>query len=276
MRFTDEPSPRYGAFPMSTLQVFSVRVEGIRRGLRWPIDVFGIVAARDTVDFNRNVIFSRTRDNCQTLTKEDRNLALVGPSRAVVWQDHLYIEVKQTVKGPNESEDKDLSFLVVPFACGNAAYSCHYYGYKTSKLSTVRLSLGLIVESVEATVFVRVSNGSWPDGSRAQFAAFATGICRKRAPSIDHKRIVLLDSGSRKVPVNAGGIELSRRVVLVQTTGKLRVCVKAWKVAESAKHAVKDELFFTPQEAGRSSGLLDAGFCKMEVTVAWSLVPCDK
>jgi hypothetical protein len=70
MRFTDEPAPRYGAFPMSTLQVFSVRVEGIRRGLRWLIDVFGIVAARDTVDFNRNVIFSRTRDNCQTLTKE--------------------------------------------------------------------------------------------------------------------------------------------------------------------------------------------------------------
>jgi hypothetical protein len=112
---------------------------------------------------------------------QDRNLALVGPSRAVVWQDHLYIEVKLTVKGPTESEDKDLSFLVVPFACGNAAYSCHYYGYKTSKLSTVRLSLGLIVE------FVRVSDGSWPDGFRAQFAAFTTGIRRKRAPSIDRK-----------------------------------------------------------------------------------------
>jgi len=70
MRFTDEPPPRYGAFPMSTLQVYSVRVEGIRRGLQWPLDVFGIVAARDTVDFNRNIIFSRTRDNCQTLTKE--------------------------------------------------------------------------------------------------------------------------------------------------------------------------------------------------------------
>jgi len=38
--------------------------------LQWPRDVFGIVAARDTVDFNRNIIFSRTRDNCQTLTKE--------------------------------------------------------------------------------------------------------------------------------------------------------------------------------------------------------------
>lgn len=275
MRFTDKPAPSYGAFPMSALQVFSVRVEGIRRGLQWPLDVFGIIAVRDTVDLNRNIIFSRTRDNCQTLTKEDRNLALVGPSRAVVWQDHLYIEVKLTVKGPTESEDKDLSFLVVPFACGNAAYSYHKYSYRTSKLSTVRLSLGPIVDSVEATIFVRVSDGSWPDGFRAQFAAFTTGIRRKIAPSIDHKKIILLDSGSRKVPFNAGGIELSRRVVSVETTGKLRVCIKAWKIVESAKNAVKDELFFTPQEAGRSSGLLDAGFCKMEVTVAWSLITCD-
>ncbi|XP_025800568.1 uncharacterized protein LOC112880256 isoform X2 [Panicum hallii] len=236
MRFTDEPAPRYGAFPMSTLQVFSVRVEGIRRGLRWLIDVFGIVAARDTVDFNRNVIFSRTRDNCQTLTKEDRNLALEGPTRAVVWQGHLYIEVKLTVKGATESEDKDLSFLVVPFACGNAAYSCQYYGCKTSKLSTVRLSLGLIVESVEATIFVRVRDGSWPDGFGAQFAAFTTGIRRKRAPSMDHKKIILLDSGSRKVPVTAdGGVVLSRRVVSVETTGKLRVCVKAWEAARSVR-----------------------------------------
>jgi hypothetical protein len=39
---------------------------------------------------------------------------------------------------------------------------------------------------------------------------------------------------------------------------------------------VKDEVLFTPQEAGRSSGLLDAGFCKMEVTVAWSLVTYDE
>nr|TKW35640.1 hypothetical protein SEVIR_2G388300v2 [Setaria viridis] len=65
MRFTDEPAPRYSAFSVDTLQVFSVKVEGIRR-LQWPIDVFGIVAVRDTIDFN--VIFSRTRDNCQTLT----------------------------------------------------------------------------------------------------------------------------------------------------------------------------------------------------------------
>ncbi|CAN6168652.1 unnamed protein product [Urochloa humidicola] len=277
MLFTDEPAPRYGAFPMCTLQVFSVKVEGIRRGLQWPLDVFGIVAVRDSVDFNRIVIFSRTRDNCQTLTKEDRNLTLEGPTRAVVWMDYLYIEVKLTVKGATESEDKDLSFLVVPIVCGHGTYySRQIHRYNTSKLSTLKLTLGHIVHSVEATIFVRVSDGPWLDGFRAQFAAFATGIRDKRVAGVDHKKIILLDSGSGNVPVNGeGGVVLSRRVVSVETTGKLRVCVKAWEVSGSVKNAVKDEVFFTPKEASRSFGLLDAGFCKMEVTVAWSLVSCD-
>jgi hypothetical protein len=269
---------------MDTLQVFSVKVEGIKRGLlQWPIDVFGIVAVRDTIDFNRNVIFSRARDNCQTLTKEDRNLTLQGPTRAVLWMDHLTIEVKLTVKGATESDDKDLSFAVVPIACGQALNSCQIHRYSTSKLSTLKLTLGHIVDSVEATIFVRVSEGSWSDGFRAQFAAFATGNRWKglgwKGLSVDHKRIILLDSGSGKVPVAAGGdggITLSRRVVSVETTAKLRVCVKAWEGSKSVKNAVKDEVIFEPKEASRSYGLLDVGFCKMEVTVVWSLINCNE
>lgn len=70
MRFTDESAPGYSASPMGTLQDFSVKVAGIKRNLQWPVDVFGVIAARDCIDNNRNVIFSRTRDRCQTLTAE--------------------------------------------------------------------------------------------------------------------------------------------------------------------------------------------------------------
>ncbi|GJN07428.1 hypothetical protein PR202_ga25259 [Eleusine coracana subsp. coracana] len=54
-------------------QVFSVVVTGINEpdlGFRWPLEMYGFVAARDNVDYKRNIIFRRDRDNCQTLTAE--------------------------------------------------------------------------------------------------------------------------------------------------------------------------------------------------------------
>jgi hypothetical protein len=53
----------------SALQIFSVKVIELNMS-RWPIDVFGFIAVRDSVDGYRNYIFERTRDNCQTLTAQ--------------------------------------------------------------------------------------------------------------------------------------------------------------------------------------------------------------
>ncbi|TVU37605.1 hypothetical protein EJB05_10930 [Eragrostis curvula] len=76
MRFTDEPAPPRYATPCDTLQVFSVKVTGIRGGLQWPVDVFGLFAVRDCVDQKRNIIFLRDRDDSQTLTEEVDTISL--------------------------------------------------------------------------------------------------------------------------------------------------------------------------------------------------------
>jgi ABC-type uncharacterized transport system substrate-binding protein len=52
------------------MQIFSVKVEEVGGDLHWPLDVFGIIAVRDDLDYNRNIIFERKRDNCQTLTEQ--------------------------------------------------------------------------------------------------------------------------------------------------------------------------------------------------------------
>jgi len=69
MRFTNEPVEEFPAY-MDTLQIFSVKLAATRGALQLPLDVFGMVAIRDPVDHNRNIIFHRERDGCQTLTEK--------------------------------------------------------------------------------------------------------------------------------------------------------------------------------------------------------------
>lgn len=60
----------------SNLQVFAVKVEEITEGLKWPLEVFGMVALRDSIDLGRNIIFKRERHNCQILTDQVRSVPI--------------------------------------------------------------------------------------------------------------------------------------------------------------------------------------------------------
>ncbi|KAJ1292219.1 hypothetical protein BS78_02G375000 [Paspalum vaginatum] len=262
------------------MQVFSAKVVETREGLHWPLHVFGFIAIRHCIDRNRNIIFNRARDNCQTLTQEDHNLVLVGPTRAVVCGNMgpVIFEVDLKVKGTTESEDKGLSFLAAQFLFDNSYKSCLINCDYTSKLSlsTLEFKIGCIVRSVEATIFMRVTRGLWPYNFCCEFSALTTDECGENiacpddATSIDHEKIVLLDSrGERLSTACDGKINLSRRVVSVGIKGELKISIKAWNDYNIA--VVKEEVF-TPLEAGLSYGELDIGFCAVEVSVAWSLV----
>ncbi|PUZ64656.1 hypothetical protein GQ55_3G160100 [Panicum hallii var. hallii] len=214
MRFTDEPAPPRTAGLFETLQVFSVRVAGRTEAgagagaaLRWPLDVFGLVAV----------------DECQTLTEEDPYLELTGPTRAGLL-DCVVVEAALKVKGATESDDSDLSFLAVPMMRQSTLASCLLIGGEhSSKLSTLEVKLGHIVFSVEATILVRVVGGSWPDGIHGLFAA--------RTASIEHEEIVLLRSKDNKRGVVVAGdgiVRLSRSVASVEVEEELKVSVRAW------------------------------------------------
>jgi len=69
MLYTFGSIPKY-AIPDNGMQIFYVKVAQIKEeGLDWPLHVYGLIATRDSIDPRRNLIFYRTRDNCQTITE---------------------------------------------------------------------------------------------------------------------------------------------------------------------------------------------------------------
>lgn len=69
MRYTHGPMPR-STCCSAPLQIFFIKITELKGDLAWPLDVFGFVAVRDSVDHNRNLLFNRSSASCHTLTAE--------------------------------------------------------------------------------------------------------------------------------------------------------------------------------------------------------------
>ncbi|KAE8811214.1 hypothetical protein D1007_11962 [Hordeum vulgare] len=168
------------------------------------------------------------------------SLALTGPTRAIVVSyDPTYLEVFLKVKGTTKSEDKDLSALVVVFRAG----ACPQIVYP-SRLSTLEIKFVHIYHSVEATIFIRIIDGSWSDGFRGVFSA-ASG-------SDENLQVKLLVFGDGGLPVDANGvITLSLPVVSVKLERNLKVSVMAFPINKGYA-AVTSEAVLKPHRAGGS------------------------
>uniref|UniRef100_A0ACD5V432 Uncharacterized protein n=1 Tax=Avena sativa TaxID=4498 RepID=A0ACD5V432_AVESA len=264
VRFTDVDSPRGPVSPVDTLQLFQVKISETK-GLMWPLQVYGFVAARDLLDYKRNIIFQRERDNCQIITDGFPYLALTGPARAVVLVDPVYFEVVLKVKGTRQSEDQDLIFIADSFRdtgpLDSSVFNCVY----TSKISTVELTFGHIIMSVEAVVSMKVINGSWPDGFEGVFAAKTASINDMAI------RLVMTDDDNKLPLADDGRIKLQRHVICaeIEDGEYLEVLVDAYG---DGGQRLNDGLHFRPQERGRLKGTLEVDSCEIEVTVTWFLI----
>ncbi|CAM0903423.1 unnamed protein product [Alopecurus aequalis] len=268
VRFTDDVNPAELVSPISTLQFLEVKIDFAPEepfGLPWPLRVYGFIAARDAVDYKRNIIFKCNRDNYQLVDEESPYLLLTGPKRAVVLVDPVYFEVDLKVKGAVESEDKDLIFLAEPFddtgPLDSSVFKCVY----TGEICKLELTFGHIVRSVEAAISMKVIRGSWPDGLHAFFGAKTSSISNMEIP-------LLVTCYGHKLPLaDDGTIKLQRHVVCAELRKgeDLEVFVNA---EDLNRKRLGDALIFKPQGHSYLRGTLEVGSCEIEVTVTWSLI----
>uniref|UniRef100_A0A0A9BY69 DUF6598 domain-containing protein n=1 Tax=Arundo donax TaxID=35708 RepID=A0A0A9BY69_ARUDO len=263
-RYTNSGPPRFGGIPYDAMEIFSLKVTEIEGCLEWPLHVFGLVAVRDSMDYKRNILFERSKDNCQVLTAENPFLVLTGPSRAIALIDPPGFEVDLSVIGRSPSEEKVLSAIY--FQYNNICNECSAGQVQTltescEQRSTIELKFAHMSIPLEATIDVYHSEGS--KDFHGRFCA--------HMDYMDKDEIVLLDSKDSKVPVSEGRIVLSRCVVLVEEGDELRLCAKAWQSGDG-QNAPECIAKFPADIKGKSDGEFDVGFCKMSISVAWSVL----
>ncbi|XBI06885.1 hypothetical protein VPH35_134857 [Triticum aestivum] len=233
------------AAPCAFLQIFSIKV----------MENEYFIAARDTVDHNRNLLFTCTRDEPQILTQQ-----LTGPCRPIAFIDPVDFEIQLKVKGTTECEDETLMARWFEYAHGFGDYgelACRRWG---GNFCTLEITSALLARTVVATIIsADIIEGSWPDDSRGRVVA--------RTAAIDED-ILLLDSGEEPLKVDPDGrVTLQRGVVCVERQGMLTVSMEAYS-KEGICYA--DSVEFRPKKSLTSIGICDLGFCTVQFIVGWS------
>ncbi|KAM0839927.1 hypothetical protein ACQ4PT_060007 [Festuca glaucescens] len=241
-------TPRFmpiDAINAKTVQVCSIKVTDLKH-FSWPLQVHGVVAARDVVDQRRNPIFLCPRDNCQTLDESHPFLHLPGPVRAIVSEEPVDIEIQLKVKGATAAEDRAL-----------ISYAFYYEG-------TI---FGVHVVDEKLTPF---EHG---------FKVVCYSLSQRGSENINESppslEVVLFDSKvGTKRGVKGGFINLSRQVVSVEMCGKLKVHIQAY--SQSGDVAAEGHVLAAPKRCNTSEHELDLAGFKVVFTVAWSLLIDDE
>ncbi|KAF7070437.1 hypothetical protein CFC21_075959 [Triticum aestivum] len=274
----------------TSLQIFSVKIAGIKGDLKWPLYVYGVVAARDRVDFNRNILFHRTRKNAQQVTQDDPFLRLTGPAQAIL--PELELEVELRVKGRTESRDRALINQAYPYThCCAGLYTIGFHNCRCR----IELSLEQLENSVQATILsVRVVKGApctFKYGGRVACSSppHEVVIMDSQGSVLEvtdppSTQVVLLDSrhcDGGEMPMDTDGyLDLTRRVVSVELRQSnvfypetfeetFKVVIQAY--SQSGDVAAQGHVKLAPKLCNISQAVCDLGDSKVEITIAWSV-----
>ncbi|KAK3147583.1 hypothetical protein QOZ80_3BG0284210 [Eleusine coracana subsp. coracana] len=90
-------------FMFCSANILSIKIASSDVG--YPINVYGTVIARDSLDHKCIYLFRCDRRHSQLIKSEDKSLILIGPSRGLLLQDFIFLEVDLKIKG-ERGQDK--------------------------------------------------------------------------------------------------------------------------------------------------------------------------
>ncbi|XP_048557785.1 uncharacterized protein LOC125538556 [Triticum urartu] len=158
MHFTAS-TPENFRFPSvagPALLVYSIKLVDLNPNLSWPLDVYGVVAAQDDLDHNRNILFCRSGENCQRIKQEDPFLHLTGLSRAIVADEPVFFQIELKLKYGAQFKDIALFTAYQRYRPVKQYDTMHI----NSCCCTAEISLERLSPSIQATIVgVRVVKG---------------------------------------------------------------------------------------------------------------------
>ncbi|CAN6331206.1 unnamed protein product [Urochloa humidicola] len=245
--------------PCHSANVLSVKI--VSSDVGFPIDVYGTVIARDSLDLKCVYLFYRDRDHSQLILSKDESLILTGPKRGLALMDDIYFEMDLKIKGGQRRKDKQLSkgYLEldgIPLRLEDEMVVER--NTLDTKLSKVMVTYAVVKYAVEATFAIEVLKGRF----YGEITACTTSI---------RDSIVLYDSKVAE-PVTGNGkgvIHMLRNVVAVCLKEKLIMTVTTRTGDGKPKSTT---IKFTPGVNGGGEKEITCGSIKMCVKVTWSII----
>ncbi|CAN6251585.1 unnamed protein product [Urochloa humidicola] len=244
--------------PVNSANVLSVKIASSDVG--FPVDVYGTVIARDSLDLKFVYLFKCDRDHCQHITPKDGSLILTEPKRGLALIDAIYFEVDLKIKGGRGQKDKQLSKGLLTLDGRPVKLDDQIVTERKSldsTLSKVVVTYAVVRRAIEATIAIEVLHGRF------------SGLITACTTSI-RNNIVLHDSKVTKgMAAHAkGAIQLLRCVVAVCFKEKLAVTF-------AARNGLKSTIKFTPRVNGGDENEVTCGSIKLRVKVTWSIISRD-
>ncbi|KAF6987298.1 hypothetical protein CFC21_004954 [Triticum aestivum] len=230
----------------------------------FPVDVYGRVIARDSIDYKCIYLFHRNRDDCQRVN-EDGMLILTGPYRGLVLVDFIYLEIDLKIREEGVPER--------PFSKGLISIDGRVLSREKdvmvrsetleSWLSTTEVRFTTVLNAVECTFEIKLTEGLFKGN-------ITVGIADKARKLDNEHTIVIHDSTADGVVTSdeSGVIKLRRSVITICLERNVMFRINN----EAAGVCVERTFGFTPRRTGVDEEKITCGAGKFGFRIVWSLM----